>query len=438
MTEEDIIMITNERQYRITSAQLVKLKTAIGNFDFKEATKRIKSKILAKAEIEALRSEYENLSMQLHEYETLKSGTIEILKASNLEELPSILIRARIVKGLSQRQLADAIGLKEQQIQRYEAEEYASANLRRLADVSNALSLSITEIAEFVATSQRPIEVDKDVLAWDQFPVKEMYRRNWFKESPGSLEEARANAEELVKEFVTDSLDSPVQAFARQRVRLGGVVNWYALLAWQCRIIDLAKKKGKEVVSKYKQKAITNEWLNELAHISIEKDGPQKAVNYLQDSGIRLVIEPHLPQTHLDGAAILLSDGSPIIGMTLRFDRLDNFWFVLFHELVHIMKHLHKGDVESIFDDLDVEAEDIEKEADEQAGEVLVPEDKWNTALARYLRSEDSIKDFAQELHIHPAIVAGKVRKEANNYIILKDMVGQGGVRKLFPDVYFS
>ncbi len=438
MTEEDIIMITNERQYRITSAQLVKLKTAIDNFDIKETTKRIKSKILAKAEIEALRSEYENLSMQLHEYETLKSGTVEILKASNLEELPSILIRARIVKGLSQRQLADAIGLKEQQIQRYEAEEYASANLRRLADVSNALSLSITEIAEFVATSQRPIEVDKDVLAWDQFPVKEMYRRNWFKESPGSLEEARANAEERVKEFVTDSLDSPVQAFARQRVRLGGVVNWYALLAWQCRIIDLAKKKGKEVVSKYKQKAITNEWLNELAHISIEKDGPQKAVNYLQDSGIRLVIEPHLPQTHLDGAAILLSDGSPIIGMTLRFDRLDNFWFVLFHELVHIMKHLHKGDVESIFDDLDVEAEDIEKEADEQAGEVLVPEDKWNTALARYLRSEDSIKDFAQELHIHPAIVAGKVRKEANNYIILKDMVGQGGVRKLFPDVYFS
>lgn len=438
MTEEDTIMITNERQYRITSAQLEKLKTEINTFDFKAATEHTKSKILAKAELEALRSEYENLSMQLHEYETLKSGTVEILKASNLEELPSILIRARIVKGLSQRQLADAIGLKEQQIQRYEAEEYASANLRRLADVSNALSLNITEIAEFVATSQRPIEVDKDVLAWDQFPVKEMYRRNWFKESPGSLEKARANAEELVKEFVTDSLDSPVQAFARQRVRLGGVVNWYALLAWQCRIIDLAKKKGKEVVSKYKQKAITNEWLNELAHISIEKDGPQKAVNYLQDSGIRLVIEPHLPQTHLDGAAILLSDGSPIIGMTLRFDRLDNFWFVLLHELIHIMKHLHKDQVESIFDDLDVEANDIEKEADECAGEALIPESKWETALARYVQSKESIITFANELNIDPAIVAGKIRKEANNYIILKDMVGQGEVRKLFPDVNFS
>ena len=54
--------------------------------------------------------------------------------------------------------------------------------------------------------------------------------------------------------------------------------------------------------------------------------------------------------------------------MTLRYDRLDNFWFVLFHELVHIIKHLHKGDIESIFDDLDAKADDIEQEADEQAG----------------------------------------------------------------------
>jgi HTH-type transcriptional regulator/antitoxin HigA len=409
---------------------------AINDFDIKAATELTKSKVLAKAEIEAMNSEFENLSLQLQEYETLKSGTVEILKASNLEELPSILIRARIAKGLSQRQLADAIGLKEQQIQRYEAEEYASANLHRLADISNALGLNISEVAEFRATSQRPIEVNKDDLAWDQFPVKEMYRRNWFEGFTGSLEEALANAEELVGDFVKGSLDKPVQAVARQRVRSGGVVDWYALLAWQCRIIGLAKKK--EVANKYKQKAITNEWLNRLAHISIKKDGPKKAVDYLQDFGIRLVIEPHLPQTHLDGAAFLLADGSPVIGITLRYDRIDNFWFVLFHELIHIMKHLHKEDVESIFDDLDIEAEGIEQEADKQAGEVLVPEDKWNTTLARYLRSEDSIIDFANKLGVHPAIVAGKIRREAKNYIILKDMVGQGKVRELFPDVYFS
>ena len=217
-------MITNERQYRITSTQIEKLRTAIDAFDIKAVIKQTKSKVLAKAELYALRSEYENLSMQLHEYETLKSGTVEILKASNLEELPSILIRARIAKGLSQRQLADTIGLKEQQIQRFEAEEYASANLRRLADIANALGLNISEVAEFRATQPRPFNVDKDDLAWDQFPIKEMYRRNWFEESPGSLEAALANAEDLVKKFVKGSLE-PVQALARQRVRLGGHVN---------------------------------------------------------------------------------------------------------------------------------------------------------------------------------------------------------------------
>ncbi len=430
-------MITNERQYRITNAQLEKLKRTIDTFNIKEATKRTKSKILAKAELEALESEYVILCSQRHEYETLKSGAIDILKAYSLEELPSILIRARIAKGLSQRQLADTIGLREQQIQRYEAEEYASANLRRLAEVANALGLNISEIAEFKSPSQKPLDIDKDNdLAWDQFPVKEMYRRNWFKESPGSLDAAIANAEELIKEFVTDSIDSPVRAFARQHVRLGGVVNRYALLAWQCRIIALAKKQDLE--NKYKQKTMNKEWLTRLVHLSCAEDWKEKVIDYLRDSGIRLVIESHLPSTYLDGAALLLPNGSPVIGMTLRYDRLDNFWFVLLHELIHIMKHLKKEDIESIFDDLDEEGGDIEREADKLAGETLVPEDKWETALARYLRSEDSIKDFAQELGIHPAIVAGKIRREANNYTILVDMVGWGEVRKLFSDVYFS
>jgi len=429
-------MITNERQYRITSAQLEKFRKAIEDFDIKAVIKQTKSKVLAKAELDALRSEYENLSIQVHEYETLKSGTVEILKASNLEELPSILIRARIAKRFSQRQLADAIGLKEQQIQRYEAEEYASANLPRLAEVAKSLGLNISEVAEFkTTTTGTTVDTEKDDLAWDQFPIKEMYRRNWFERFSGTLEEAVANAEELVKEFVEDSLDRPIQSAARQRVRLGGTVNRYALIAWQCRVISLAKKQG--LGNKYKQKTITGEWLTELACLSCADDWEKKVIEYLQKFGIRLVIESHLPNTYLDGAAFLLSDGSPVIGMTLYRDRIDNFWFVLLHELIHVMKHLHKEDIESIFDDLDVDAEGIEQEADEQAGEILVPEDKWNTALARYLRSKDSIIDFANDLGIHPAIVAGKIRREARNYTILTDMVGQGEARKHFPNVCF-
>ncbi|GAI29951.1 unnamed protein product, partial [marine sediment metagenome] len=281
---------------------------------------------LAKAEIDALRSEYENLSMQLHEYEALKSGTVEILKASNLEELPKILIRARIAKGLSQRQLAKDIGWKEQQIQRYEAEEYASANLSRLAKVANALELNISEIAEFSAKPKISFDAEKDELAWDQFPIKEMYRRNWFKDFfSGSLDEAVANSEELVEKFVTSSIDKPVQAFARQRVRLGGHVNRYALIAWQCRVIILAQKQ--KVVRKYNKNVITKEWLTKLVHLSSEEDGPKKAFEYLRNSGINVIVVPHLSQTHLDGAAFLLTSNQPVIGITLRYDRLDNFWF---------------------------------------------------------------------------------------------------------------
>jgi HTH-type transcriptional regulator/antitoxin HigA len=433
-------MITNERQYRITNAQMEKLKGAIDTFDLKAATERTKSKVLAKAELEALSSEYENLSIQLHEYETLKSGTIDILKASSLKELPYILIRARIAKGLSQRQLADAIGLKEQQVQRYEAEEYATANLNRLSEVANALGLSISEVAQFRAEPQRPLDVDENDLVWDQFPIQEMYRRNWFEgfsiPSPLSLSEAVANAEELVKAFVKKSLGEPVRAFSRQRIRAGSSVNRYALLAWQCRVIALAK--NEKVAKNYSRRAISRKWLTELAHISMENDGPKIAVEYLRNSGIRFVVLPHLSNTYLDGAAFLLSRGSPVIGMTLRYDRLDNFWFVLFHEIVHVIKHLHKGTIEGIFDNLNVKAENIEQEADELAGEILVPEDKWNTALARYLRSKDSIVDFAQKLQIHPAIVAGKIRREAKNYMILTDVVGPGEVRKLFPDIDYS
>ena len=423
-------MITNERQYRITHSQVEKLRGAVDSFDVKEAAGRANSDVLAKAELAALQSELENLCQQIQEYETLKSGSVEILKASSLEELPSILIRARIARGLSQRQLAEAIGLKEQQIQRYEAEEYASANLQRLADVANALDLNVSEVAEFRVRAQPLPGVDDTDFAWDQFPVKEMYQRHWFERFSGSLVEVVANAEELVKEFVKSSLDKPVQVAARQRIRTGGTVNRYALLAWQCRVIALANKQKPQ--AKYRRGVITREWLASLVQLSRDSDGPKKALKYLENAGIRVIVEPHLSQTHLDGAAFLLPNATPIIGLTLRYDRLDNFWFVLVHEIVHVMKHLHKGSVESIFDDLDTEAGGIEQEADEEAGRILVPDDLWETALARYLRTTDSIEDFASEMGVHPAIVAGKIRREANNYAILTDMVGQDEVRKLF------
>jgi len=428
-------MITNERQYRITKVQLAKLKEAAKVFDLDETAKRIGSKVLAKAELEGLKSEVDVLSAQLKEYQDLKAGLITTLEAKNLQELPSILIRARIAKGLAQGQLAEKLGIKEQQIQRYESEEYASASLRRLTEVADALELNISEVAELGQIASDDPPADQQRIDWGCFPVKEMYRRSWFENFSGSMVAAMAEAESLAEAFITKVVRRPLVSLHRKRVRSGSVLDPYALLAWECRILILAEKSvGK---STYVQGSISDEWLRNLAKESRFPDGPLRARNYLQEAGIALVIEPHLPHTHLDGAAFLHGE-RPVIGLTLRYDRLDNFWFVLFHELIHVSKHLRKGRVEFIFDDMEAAADEIEQEADELAGQALIPEQVWETALARYIRTKDSVKLLAEELEISPTIIAGRIQNEANNYVILNELVGQGEVRKHFPDVRFG
>lgn len=426
-------MITNERQYKITRAQAEKMKVTISSFDLKEATKRIGSPLLAKAELDAIQSEFEILSAQIQEYETLKSGAVKTFKTASLNDLPKILIKARIAKGLSQRELAELLNMKEQQMQRYESEEYASASLSRLLEVANILELNISEIAEF--KSNQNIIKNNDELIWEQFPIKEMYRRNWFEDFSGSLPEAMDNAEELVREFITNSLEKPLSAAARQRVRVEGAVNRYGLLAWQCRVVTLARRE--DLKKSFKQNNLSSSWFLDLIQLSQHNNGPQRAIEFLKESGLPVLIVPHLPNTYLDGAAFMLAQG-PVIALTLRYDRLDNFWFVLMHEIIHVIKHLQKENLESIFDDLDAKANDIEAEADKLSGEVFVPENIWETAIVRYVRTKEAIIDFATERKLHPAIIAGKIRREANNFTILTDMVGQGEVRKLFPQIDFS
>jgi len=80
----------------------------------------------------------------------------------------------------------------------------------------------------------------------------------------------------------------------------------------------------------------------------------------------------------------------------------------------------------------------MEREADDLAGESLIPSSEWDKAIARFTRSTRSVNDLANKLGISPAIIAGRIRHESNNYIILNDLIEQGGVRKQFPGVFFG
>jgi len=435
-------MITNERQYRITRKQLSKLSEIVRTFDVKAATKQSGSKALALAELDALKSEVEVLSSQLCEYENLKFGVVNVLTAKSLDELPRILVQARIARNLTQGQLAKLLNLKEQQIQRDESEMYASASLRRIAEVAEALQLSISEVAEFKQASSEGPPAKLKEIDWSRFPVDEMYRRHWFEDFTGSLKDAREEANSLVESFVKSVIQHPSVSFHRKRVRSGSTLDKYALLAWECRILQLAKQST--AVGAYTPDSLDEHWFRSFVQESWFPDGPVRAEKRLSKVGISLVIEPHLPHTLLDGAA-LLHGGRPIIGLTLRYDRLDNFWFVLLHELIHIVKHLREGRLVTIFDKIfknddehEQEASEIEQEADKLAQQILIPEDVWETALARYVRSEESVLSLAEECKIHHAIIAGRIRREANNYVILNKMIGQGEVRKYFPEVRFE
>jgi len=317
-----LIMISNERQYKITKRQLSKLSQAIAEFNLLTTAQRVGSEILATAELDALKSEAENLYNQLLEYEHLKSGTDIKLRALSLAELPRILIEARIIQHLSQRELADLVGLKEQQIQRYESEEYSSASLRRLLEIAEALKITVTEIAEIGLISKTPESAKKEEVDWRKFPIKEMYRRGWFEGFSDSLDSVLLEGELLTRDFIQSVIKRPLVALHRLHIRSGSEIDQYALLAWECRVLSLSVKEKN--IGNYQRQSLTSEWIAKFVQLSRLPDGPLRAKEMLQEVGIALIIEPHLANTFLDGAALLYED-TPVIGMTLRYDRLDNF-----------------------------------------------------------------------------------------------------------------
>ena len=174
-------------------------------------------------------------------------------------------------------------------------------------------------------------------------------------------------------------------------------------------------------------------WMKTLVTLSVYPDGPIRATELLRGKGIVLVIEPQLPHTLLDGAALLLPKSVPVVGLTLRHDRLDNFWFTLLHELGHVFLHFNHGLDVGFLDDLDDNSiEKAKSEADSFAQSNLLPDEMWRSSPARFSKSPDLIEHFAESLNIHPAIVAGRIRRDRNNYRMFDEMVGRGQVRSLF------
>jgi HTH-type transcriptional regulator/antitoxin HigA len=276
-------------------------------------------------------------------------------------------------------------------------------------------------------------------MEWSRFPLLEMAKRNWIPQS----DDIREKAEELIRDFIEQAggLDTVPKPCFRQgkKGRYNAKMDLFALTAWCIRVQSVARKNP--LKTKYVKNSIKLGTMQEVARLSYFDNGPLLAKEYLEKHGIHLIVVPHLPKTYLDGAAILLPDGTPVIGLTLRYDRIDYFWFCLLHELAHVSKHLSTSD-RLIIDDLDlrgkkVEKEDIiEKEADEMTRNGLIPKRIWDRNPISGKASTAEIHALAEKLKIHPAIIAGRIRFEQNNYRLLSRHVGNKQIRKHFADSF--
>lgn len=135
-------MIQNERQYRITQTKLKEFERDLAAIDPQDPN-------LHPRQIIGWTNSYNltirQLKQEIAEYEQLKNGNILTFVLGSLDDLPTTLIKARIAAGMTQKELADKIGVQEQQIQRYEASHYSSASFDRLRTIANALKIEITQ-----------------------------------------------------------------------------------------------------------------------------------------------------------------------------------------------------------------------------------------------------------------------------------------------------
>lgn len=287
-----------------------------------------------------------------------------------------------------------------------------SLSLNMIRNLSQGLGIS----ADILIRSSEQKHANEAEIDWNAFPLAEMRKRGYFEDFSGSLTELKEYAAEKLTTFLS-SVKSGLElqpALLRSSANLNRndkEADPYSLWAWQVRVLQKANEE--RLPTNYKTGTVNQKWMQKLAQLSWSAKGANLAIEYLNRSGIHLIIEPHLPKTYLDGAVCLTPNGNPVVALTLRYDRLDSFWFSLMHELAHIALHLDHSEIWYL-DDFDaLGGSEIEQEADALAQEVLIPSSVWKPQT---LVDADSVRKLSQKLEISPCIIAGRSRHESGNH----------------------
>jgi HTH-type transcriptional regulator/antitoxin HigA len=236
-----------------------------------------------------------------------------------------------------------------------------------------------------------------------------MMKRGWI--APKDATNDDELEQELAK-FFGGSLNAQFPVAARRTASLESLNP--AEKAWCFRARQLAQSILVEEFDSQKLEAAERQLRKAAAY---PKDASRVA-QILSESGIRFVVIEPLPGARIDGAAFWLNENSPVIALSIRFDRMDAFWFTLFHEFAHI-KHRDAMSIDvDVLKDQDggitvgLAIDDNEKRANEAAADMLVPQPELESFIARLAPyySADRVVQFAHRVKIHPAIIVGQLQ----------------------------
>jgi HTH-type transcriptional regulator/antitoxin HigA len=346
--------------------------------------------------------------------------------ASRLTDVPhpGEFIREELeARGWSQRDLAYILGVPEQAVNMIVSGKRGISPEMALA-LGNAFGVS----ADYFANLQKSYEManarkpDPSIARRAQlqsvYPVREMIRRGWIADTDVGLLEAQ-----MTRFFGKNSLeDIPYLAYAAKKSDYSETTP--TQLAWLFRVRQIV---AEMVVPSYAEKKL-RALLNEMPRYMIDPDEIRHVSRALAECGVRFTIVETLPKANIDGVCFWLDASSPAIGMTTRYDRIDNFWFVLRHEIEHVLRKDGQGDTPG------TERVDVELEGERAGtGNELPPEERAANAAAAsfcvpseelesfYVRkfpfiSERDMLGFAGRVQRHPGIVVGQLQRKMDRY----------------------
>ena len=241
-------------------------------------------------------------------------------------------------------------------------------------------------------------------------PIKEMIRRHWINEAT----DVESLEREVLRYFSVDSVDSvaSLSFSASARKSTAYEETTPPQLAWFYRAKQIASGLH---VSRFRQGNF-NELIAALRQLTSSELEARRAPRLLSEFGIRFVVIEHLARTRIDGAAFWLDNDSPVVALSLRMDRIDCFWFTLFHELGHIFHHHSNAFDNGIVGDQGPpagELTEIERAANDFARDHLVPKPEIESFIARVrpLYSRIRINQFANRIKVHPGIIIGQLQR---------------------------